>query len=227
MSARRLLARFVFALASAQALVAASACSTFSSGENEAPIDGGGTDGGGTDGGASDGDSRDGSPGDGSPGDARADAGFVNLLSNGDFEIGCGGWTSAGASFERVTPGRGDAGAACRVCASGGPTFIIEQLVRVGVAAGEQYNGEAWLRTDPDGAPPPPLYAEIDLYNGKGPIVQQGAQSAGPGLNATWQQTSALIAVSVDGGTDLQLVFLAATSQGCFLIDDAVLYRAK
>lgn len=225
MSARPLLSRF--ALASALALVAASACSTFSSGDNEAPIDGGGTDGGGSDGGGSDGGDSDGDSRDGSPGDARADTGSVNLLSNGDFDIGCGGWTSAGASFERVTPGRGNAGAACRVCGSGAPTFIIEQLVRVAVAAGDQYNGEAWLRTDPDGAAPPALSAEIDLYNGNGPIVQQGAQSAGPGLNATWQQTSALIAVHVDGGTDLQLIFLAAASTGCFLIDDAVLYRAK
>ena len=191
--------------------VLAGACASFS-GTDETP----GPDGGGTDAISEASDASDGVP--------QIDAG-PNLLSNGDFELGCAGWTGNQAMLiDDSTTHSGTR--SCRVCPTAAVSFDIVQYAKTPLTPGERYFVEAYLHAAPSDAATPksPIGVTLRIFD-RNNVALQSAVSNGPTPAESWQRISELIDVSADGGTQMQVAFESADVGRCFLIDDARLYR--
>src|SRR5262245_40793167 len=80
-------------------------------------------------------------PSDASTGDA-SDA-PINLLRNGDFELGCAGWDLRAANVSGESLARSGA-SACKVCRST-MSFLLGYVTQtIDVSAGQEYYGETW-----------------------------------------------------------------------------------
>jgi hypothetical protein len=160
-----------------------------------------------------------------------ADAALANLLSNGDFELGCAGWVTPGDGTltETELPELVHGGKkACVVCV-GDPTGVIAR-VGLAVAPPAEFLADVWFRTVPDSAPPTVASLAINVEQTDYVNLQIGPGTSAPAFNDVWQRVSALIDVDpakvVDGGT-LEVILSTRDKQRCFVIDDARLYRVK
>ena len=73
----------------------------------------------------------------------------MNLLTNGDFELGCAGW-DAGFGFisDTPTPTFSHGGShSCKFCMDTNFEAVLTNVVNLPVKAGSKYYGEVWLRT--------------------------------------------------------------------------------
>jgi hypothetical protein len=73
------------------------------------------------------------------------DAGGLNLLQNGDFELGCAGWEASFGSFTE-SPQAYAGTTACRFCMDTNWEAFFTQSVNVPVQAGESYYAEIWVQ---------------------------------------------------------------------------------
>ena len=159
------------------------------------------------------------SPSDGSTG---ADAGYVNLLENGDFELlKCGAWTSTNGSLDVDTTARTGM-RSCRVCSTTAVAYWLETVVTRAVGVGERYIFEAYLRAAPDASAESVTKANILVNNGN---LENGPTSSGPLVGDVWRPINAVITIAKEGGVSLTAKISGVTPGTCFLIDDAVLYR--
>jgi hypothetical protein len=164
------------------------------------------------------------------PIDAAPDSG---LLTNGDFEVGCEGWTVVQGSSTGPDPTAHSGNGSCRVCSAGTATMQVGifQKFSTDITTGDSFAGSAWMRAaEPDAAPPGTQpTCRVDIFalpgcEGGMTCLDQGLPTAGQVLGADWQQVNATVKSRRDGGlVDLEL--RATTTTGCFLVDDAALFR--
>ncbi len=207
-------------IVAALALSAMAACSTAYSATDEPSVEAG------TDAGLGDG----AAPGDsgGAGLDAGADA--VDLLANGDFELGCAAW---GGDNAVLTPNtdpalvHGGTGS-CLVCTTGDAGVQNELFASAVVAAppGARFYGGAWLRSAPTTAPPA-LTAHLDVADTTGAGLEQGLVTPAAPLVAEWHKATALVDVTASDGGRVNVYFVGMESGRCYLVDDAWLYRIK
>lgn len=192
------------------------ACSTFSSSDEPSP------------------DPREaGSDAQGSNPEASTDAGaapdaapdVVNLLSNGDFEIACAGWTGGYSALTEDPLSR--SGKSCRVCAAADSNFSIGQSAPA--LAGRTYVFEAYVRAAEEaGAPTGALEVDLrvaDLVEG-GTLARTISNTAIP--TSQWQRVAGLLADASTGRLEVNVLsgdYGTAGNRKCFLIDDALLYE--
>jgi hypothetical protein len=150
------------------------------------------------------------------------DAG-ANLLSNGDFELGCADWTAGNAVLSTdETAHSGDA--SCRVCGTMDASTNLHQLALVSAPVGARFVGEAWFRAAPDAAAPTAMDAYVMVVEG---LRDDTGPFTGPSVpTATWTKIAAEVTVSLDAGTGVVL-HVITPGPGCYLIDDAVLRRTN
>ena len=161
--------------------------------------------------------------------DAADDA--PNLLTNGDFELGCGGWSTnstAGDLTESTNPPPHGGAKSCLVCGKGdaGTTYPIYKNVTVDAPQGAQFYAEAYARTAPDASAPQSFGIRLDVYAQDGGIAQMGAVTVPP-IDGTWSRASTTIDVTAAGGVLVRLTLRASPLDSCFLVDDARLVRTK
>jgi hypothetical protein len=167
----------------------------------------------------------DGAPVDGSAdGDPGAVSQRPNLLTNGGFESGCGGWDTAGLATGSASVARSGTGA-CVVCLTGvvNPASFI-QHVPAPTLAGQTYKGEIWVRADPEAGTLPGLQLGVIHELGNG-TTEPPAFTGGPWAAATWIQMTALVTTHEAGVGVALVVRFENSAFGCYVLDDAALYR--
>jgi hypothetical protein len=157
-------------------------------------------------------------------GDGSSDA--ENLFANGDFELGCIGWSGSYSSFTDDSVAHSPS-KSCRVCATATVTFTIGKSVPRPILPGETYIAEAYVHAaSAAGTPTSALRVVLNVYNGAVLAKTTTATGAIPG--STWTKIGGLIDVGGDGGTQLDVSFESGDpgdGGNCYLIDDARLYR--
>jgi hypothetical protein len=158
-------------------------------------------------------------------GDGPFDAG-PNLLTNGDFENGCAGWAvnllGTMAVGDPLARHGSESCRVCRVSLDGGYEFV-NYATLTSVPPGT-YVFEAWVRSAPDGGPPPSsIQSRVSVLDKKGMSLKDGPTSPGITVTDVWSMTSALVTFSGDGGAQLAVLLLVTGGQ-CWLVDDARLY---
>ena len=205
---RRMGARERWTIVALSATVAAvAACTSFSSGDPPAALPEAGTP-----------DASDATTDAAFP-DARSDASAVNLLVNGDFELGCAGWSQSNATLQDQSPGR-DGGSACKVCAksAGVDAFVFQRIMPA--VTGRTYVGEAFVSAAFDAGPSTVRSCDL-VVESAGPVEVKRANGTAAPLTNEWQRVSVLLKDDVDAGVDL---LLQVVGTGCFLVDDARVY---
>ncbi len=183
------------------------------------------------DGGTSGDDAATPSTGDGSQHlDATTDdgPGAVNLMTNGDFELGCAGWTTAFGFISESSVARGGAGS-CRFCMDTNWEAVLEQKVKVPVKAGDKFVGEIWVH---GATAPADLEAKGLVGSSLRIYAAQGDPdgTSGPKSPADWTRITTLFTATADR-TQLTLQLrLQQTGNPasvgnviCVDVDDAVL----
>jgi hypothetical protein len=187
------------------------ACTSFGSSDPSSPTAADGGTEGSTEGGAD------------SAAEGAADAGATaSLLEGGDFEVpGCLGWDANGSTLAEDTNAHGGK-RSCLVCGTGGSVWSISQRSGTGLPAGS-YVGEAWVRSAPSKTVAMTMLAGIETFNASD-MRLDGRELPGPALTDAWQKITT--SFKVGEGDFVQLDILSRAPGGCFLVDDAVLYRA-
>jgi hypothetical protein len=216
--------RWPFATGTCMALTIIAACSDFTEGDDNGTGDSGPP----TDAPSTDVATADAATIDGPSEDAPStDAGRVNLFQNGDFELGCASWTATDSDPDIDTTARSPT-RSCRVCSNASVGYALLGNAPVTAAPGARYVAEAYLRAAPDASIAMGMKATLLLTQGPtGGTVESGQQTSGPMLDNTWRLITAFIVITQDAGTNLRLDLASGTAGSCFLIDDAVLYRAQ
>jgi hypothetical protein len=153
-----------------------------------------------------------------------------NLLTNGDFELGCAGWDVAFGFMSEATEAHGGA-KSCKFCMDTNWEAFLEQKVTTSVEAGHTYYIEAWFK-------PAKTVAELDSAG----FVESGIRVTSPGqgqsftkgppFTTEWVRATALFeptlpAVGLEGTLRLQQTGNPA-AQGniiCMYVDDVVMKR--
>lgn len=159
-----------------------------------------------------------------------ADAAAPNLLTNGDFELGCAAWGTAFGQVKADSTARSGAGS-CKFCMNDNWEAFLEQTVSTPVAANETYFAEVWTQ----GVLSP---AELENAGFEGEEVWVSSKNAGLSkgprgqVGATWQRVTSLVKTtaasdSVTISYRLQQAQPAKQTGGvvCVLVDDASLRR--
>jgi hypothetical protein len=153
--------------------------------------------------------------------DADAGAPLTNLAANGDFTLGCAGWTTTEGTSSSFANGR--SGSACQVCATG-PDLDFSQTIPFTTAPNQQYYGEVWVRAPVDTGPPIGLSVINEFANGGN---EDPVTTTGPAATTTWTKVTALLTTQADGvGVSLDIT-LTGVSGHCVVLDDAVVTRLK
>jgi hypothetical protein len=153
--------------------------------------------------------------------DAEAGAPLVNLLSNGDFALGCAGWqTTRGTSTS--SPNGRNGSSACEIC--GGPFLDFLQELTFTTAPNQEYYGEIWVRTPADAGPPLDLALINEFSNGGN---EPPATTTGPTTDTSWTKVTALLTTHADGVGVTFDMGIDDSATHCLLLDDAVVARLK
>lgn len=152
-----------------------------------------------------------------------------NLLTNGDFELGCAGWTVSDGTLTESSLARGGA-KSCVYCSEEQFYTDVENVRRIDIVEGERYFAEVWLRTEGPTAlsnPPELLIYTFETVGGQG--NQIGAATGGPPfVSGDWVRLTALLTADRDAkGIAFQLRYTdePANVGKCVHIDDATMYR--
>jgi hypothetical protein len=158
--------------------------------------------------------------------DAKDDA-SSSLVANGDFERGCGGWsTGSSASVTATTELVHGGTSACIVCGlDGGSPYFLFGKATMPVAQGTKFYGEAYLRTAPGKPAPATFDLRIDVVDGDGGT--HTGTSATTTLADTFRQTTAFGEATIPDGVSVQLTLRATDTTSCFVVDDALLTLTK
>lgn len=156
------------------------------------------------------------------PAEASADAGMpASLLEGSDFEVpGCLRWSSNEATLTDDMTAHGGA-RSCRVCGIDGQTVWSIYQRFTGATAGS-YVAEAWVRAAPGAQAATSMFIGLESNDGQSRI--DGRENAGTALGDQWQKLTT--SLKVQDGDAIDVGILSRGAGGCFLVDDAVLYRA-
>ena len=160
------------------------------------------------------------------PSDSGAtDAGRTNLLINGDFQAGCGGFVASNAKLTALTTPNADG--ACKVCASpNGPNvyFSIDQALPMQTLRKGLYTVEATIAA---ATPDAGVVTELvvgDTFDypdgGYAPVAQT---TTGPALDATKQTVTHVFELKADVEARVH-AFVQAAPGGCFVVYGMALY---
>lgn len=220
-----------FAPVSTLALLgAAAACSfgpdwdSFSGGDGAAPDATGapvsGADATARDGGDNEYDASDATDGSSVVHEAGGESGAPNQVLNGDFELGCAGWTNYKASASVSSDARSGK-SSCLVCSTGSAAYepmAVYQLLSPAPKNGQKMLVEAWVKAAPGTTALSPVAVWTDIGG-----ISQGEASVVP--STTWQSVSSLSPVH-DSATGVSASIGSVGSAApvptgrCFLVDD-------
>jgi hypothetical protein len=160
------------------------------------------------------------------------DSGAPNLLTNGDFELGCAGW-DVEFGFISESSVAYEGAKSCKFCMDTNWEAKLTRAESAAVKAGEQYVGDIWFR--------PATTAEelADAgYVGSSLWISAGGAygnpTAGPPVANSWSRASTLYAIPVDADT-VRLTFhlqqqgnpAAVGNVVCVYLDSAGIRRIK
>ncbi|HEY8077710.1 MAG TPA: hypothetical protein VIF62_26470 [Labilithrix sp.] len=160
---------------------------------------------------------------DGAPSDAGGDdaGAATNLLTNGDFELGCAGWPGYLATATDSAIAHGGT-RACQMCLDQGSPFgLVYQVVKF--SPGDKLAGEAWFHADAD-ASAASVEVHFNVFDADGGFVSESPPNVFT-ATATWTRASTLFMVPAAAA---QISFTANVSGGaglCAIVDDAVANR--
>lgn len=241
------LGRLARALAiGAWAPLAATACllnaDGFSSGSDVPAPGDSGSDGGGSDSGGSTSSSTSSSSGS-TPSDAggssggdsggTSSSGGPNALINGDFELGCAGWSANAAFLSEATVVHNGAHS-CKYCMDTNFEAQLHRSATIGGKKGETYTGEIWYQAASSvSALTTAGYVGSSLQLST--LADLPAPTPGPPLDGTWQRTTTLITLDHGDSASVNLT-LRLTQSGnpasvgnviCVYVDDAAVRLLK
>lgn len=150
--------------------------------------------------------------------DGGADAATVNLLHNGDFEIGCGVWLAEGATVNEVEGRNGSRG--CLVCGNKDVTvWGVSQAVDA--RPGVNYVAHAWFAAPASGATATAVEVQLEETSASKQI--NVSTTVAPGLTGTWVRVSPALAPTKPTTDSVTVALLARVPGGCFRTDDVSL----
>jgi hypothetical protein len=163
----------------------------------------------------------------------NVDSGAPNILTNGDFELGCAGWSvSFGFLSESSTAYEGSK--SCKFCMdTNWEAFLQREQNGLAVKAGEEYVGDIWFR--PVSTPEQLAdagYVSSSLWISAG--GGDGKATPGPPPTSGWSRASTLFTIPAD--TDTAYLTFHLQQQGnpaavgnviCVYVDSASLRRIK
>lgn len=159
----------------------------------------------------------------------ESDAAVVNLLTNGDFEVGCSNWTPSPSTTLSASPVAHTGSGACLMCGTT-PGWYADQRVPSDVPLGGQLRAALYLRRDPaDASIAPSTDLAIFTFGSAGPVER--GDSYGPAVtDDAWHLVQDVRDVTDNGdaaivSVSLRLVGVEANT--CLLVDDAVLFRSR
>jgi hypothetical protein len=161
---------------------------------------------------------------------SHADAGAPNLLTNGDFELGCAGWTPSFGTVSESSVAHTGAGS-CEFCMGTNWEAFFDQTVTMPVGANETYFAAIWSRgaSSPLALEDAGLVGEELLLETQGPDESTASNMLVP---ADWARVTSILKTTVDAGSitvefRLQQQGNPAETGGviCVLLDDAVVQR--
>jgi hypothetical protein len=173
--------------------------------------------------------------------DADADSGPINLLTNGDFELGCAGWNAEYQKYFGFTSESGVArsgAGSCRFCMDTNWEAFFEQRVQVPVKAGEKFVGEIWIRA----AKPPSELSTAGMEGTSLSVTVGGgggtgtSSTGGPSVpsDTEWTRITTVRNVQTDASSlTLRLRLQQSGNPAsvgnviCVYVDDAVLRRME
>jgi hypothetical protein len=169
--------------------------------------------------------------GDSAPGDGGSSidgAATVSLLTNGDFERGCTGWSTTSALANDETSVHGGK-VACKVCsdlATPGGLFQIHQRITIPAVAGARYLVEAFIRAPENDSYAGDTSLRLSFTNAQGAEVLFDRGNVVQ-LTPEWTRTGAVLdAPSTAVELDVRVSSVGERGQ-CFVVDDAVLERVQ
>lgn len=148
------------------------------------------------------------------PGASDAAGAPENVLTNGDFELGCAGWNVTYGSLAESDVSRSGS-RSCRVC---GIDFYAS--ARITIMPGEQYVAETWIRSAPDAAISGPV--KFQIHSGH----DDGSMTTGPVPSNDWQRVTAVLSVT-KSDDHLNVNHHISSSGECYLVDDVSLRRME
>lgn len=163
--------------------------------------------------------------------DANDEAGPPeNLLPSGSFETGvCSGWISNQAVIMNDSLAR-SGNYSCRVCGAGNvPNFSLDDGIRTPIpTVPGTYTAEAWVRAI-DGMAAPQLAHPFLRQAIAQPFTAIKNNAGDPvAITTTWQRVEVSLEVTSPGGAlNMYIAANPPAGGGCFLVDDARLYRRK
>lgn len=155
----------------------------------------------------------------GAGGDAGTDAGGSNLLLNGDFEMGCAGWSTDYATLTVVASAR-TGKTACMLCSDHAGYQITQKIEGSALQGGKKYLAEAWARRAPaDGGATGIGHVEVTPID-----VDGNSMGSIPGgdvsMTDEWQRLTAII--TYDPAAKSVDVQIGSKDPGtCIVVDDA------
>ena len=155
-----------------------------------------------------------------------------NLLINGDFELGCAGWTPSFGFVAEATVAHGGA-RSCKFCMDTNFEATLTRSTKLAGKKGQTYIAEIWYQ-----AASSVQSLEAAGYVGSSlalsGVQDVGAPTPGPPLDGSWQRTTTLMSLDNSDSAQIELeLHLQQTgnpaAQGnviCVFVDDATLRLA-
>jgi len=140
-----------------------------------------------------------------------------NLVTNGQFESGLGGWSAyAGATLQVVASGVGGTNAA-RAVGSGSLSFGLNDGPNIvtSTTAGDRYRYSVWVRSTATGS------ARLRVREYLAGVQQANTGSLPVTFDGSWQRLDVAVRAQTTGGfLDFQIIGDFAATGGEFFIDD-------
>jgi hypothetical protein len=170
----------------------------------------------------------------GGPGSPDAPGGAVNLLGNGDFELGCAnGWTSDDPFMSTQLSDVAHGGAhSCRLCSAafdagagvsaGFDSDYRQPLAAIQGTVGQTYDSAIWVRNDTIGGPPfAQAVVVLEELSDGGVIDHSDTVIATP--SDAWTRLGTTKTLTAGGGSIRFSLALHRQSDqtACILVDDA------
>lgn len=160
--------------------------------------------------------------------DAGADADLPggSLLTNGNFELGCLGWSGLAAALVEEPSGR--AGKACRVCKNERQAYYyVKQELEGPIAKGDRFIARAYVRATTD--KPAPSVEVLVVAKNQASVEVDRTQVGNTSATTVFQEVSGLHVTKSSEGVTLVVQFgvnyVGTDDESCFVIDDATLSR--
>jgi hypothetical protein len=168
---------------------------------------------------------------DGGSSSGSTSSGGANVLTNGDFELGCAGWDVAFGFVSEATDVVHGGTKSCKFCMDTNFEATLTRDATVAVAKGDTYAGDVWIH-----AAGTVQSMKSAGYSGSALIVaadnEKNDATDGPPLDGSWQHMTSLQTMTRDNDAIRLVVHLQQqgnpAAQGdviCVYVDDANLHK--